>query len=298
MHTNVTKLCISVLQASVFADGVVPSVDDCQSELYRSRSQRSDFNTAISGLDMPLLLNDHAVNNNGGNNNANVTTMMGGKLFKTGSSLCMRPASKRNFESNSSLDSSQNSSQMSSSDAINISSSSLSMVSSTTSSAASSSSVASPASPDSPSLMAQPQQPPAEAWRPSSPPLCSMPKFSAPVSPPGSCAKLSPIGATGDNNAVNYHDSPLRVAPTTHTDVESQAWDQLSDILMRICIQVENLIIKKPNYYGVFDGRIITREVRVLVKRALACLNLILHRKGLCVSGGATTSTGQRYVTL
>mmetsp|Transcript_13981 Transcript_13981/g.21458 ORF Transcript_13981/g.21458 Transcript_13981/m.21458 type:complete len:1008 (-) Transcript_13981:345-3368(-) len=305
VQSNVTKLCISVLQASIFADGVVPSVDDCQSELYRSRSQRSDFNATISGsattcsgLNMPML--SEGVGSVGG----------GVKFLPTGSScLFMRPNSKRNLvasvsvdvhssnNANISLDSSQrSSSQMSCTmDGLNASSSALSMIS------ASSSSVASPSSPNSPAgLMAPPppgSSPAAEAWRPRTPP--SLPNFAvAPSSPPESAgSQFSPIGAginvKGAN--LNYQHSPLqaRVMVQQPTDVEFQAWDQLSDVLMRVCVQVETLLLKKPNYYGVFDGRLVSREIKVLIQRALVCLNLILHRKGLCVSK-APTSAGQR----
>ena len=55
-------------------------------------------------------------------------------------------------------------------------------------------------------------------------------------------------------------------------------WEQLADLMLRLCFQLENLVKrKKPNYYGVFDSRIIKREVlEILGPRLKDCLDIIL----------------------
>lgn len=67
--------------------------------------------------------------------------------------------------------------------------------------------------------------------------------------------------------------SPVQRDIMSGAAVKKQIWDQTADVLMRICLQVENLLSKKPNYYGVFNSEVIVHEIlTILCPRCKLCI--------------------------
>ena len=73
--------------------------------------------------------------------------------------------------------------------------------------------------------------------------------------------------------------SHTRVTPDSSNSVEL-VWDQIADLMLRLCFQLENSIERnKPNYYGVFDSRIIWREILSILKPRLNhCVDAVLEQ--------------------
>lgn len=56
--------------------------------------------------------------------------------------------------------------------------------------------------------------------------------------------------------------------------------DEISDIMMRICFQLDILASRTPNYYGIFNMQPLTSELNMLKRRLVACLDFVMTGKG------------------
>lgn len=56
--------------------------------------------------------------------------------------------------------------------------------------------------------------------------------------------------------------------------------DEISDIMMRICFQLDVLASRTPNYYGIFNMQPLTSELNMLKRRLVACLDFVMTGKG------------------
>lgn len=63
-------------------------------------------------------------------------------------------------------------------------------------------------------------------------------------------------------------------------DLESVlVMDEISDIMIRICFQLDNLASRRPNYYGIFNMQPLTAELGMLKRRLTACLDFTVTGK-------------------
>jgi len=60
--------------------------------------------------------------------------------------------------------------------------------------------------------------------------------------------------------------------------------DEISDIMMRICFQLDILASRSPNYYGIFNMQPLTAELNMLKRRLVACLDFVMTGKGESVN--------------
>lgn len=79
---------------------------------------------------------------------------------------------------------------------------------------------------------------------------------------------LSPQTKFRPNSTLSYTDGL-----TCKEELKSlYIMDEISDILLRICFQLDNLASRKPNFYGVFNMQPLAAELEMLKRRLLSCL--------------------------